>query len=173
LSVSHWESYYRGGALAACPTGAAANCMLELRSICTGFFSGLGPGARVLDIGSGNGAIAQIACETAEGLGRASEIHGTDLAPIDPTRDVAGGARLFTGISFHPGVPTESLPFEAASFDAVSGQYALEYADVQRALAQVLRVLKPGSAAQFLMHHADAIVVERARVAASFGRPAE
>ncbi len=163
MKVEHWESYYRGGWLTACPTGADPNYTLELRDIWSDFFASLADGARILDIGTGNGAIAVIALETATKLSRTFEIHGADLAQIDPVRDVAGGARLFANISFHPGVAAERLPFEAASFAAVSGQYALEYTDMRESLAQVMRVLQPGSGAQFLMHHADSIVVERAR----------
>jgi SAM-dependent methyltransferase len=163
LSVSHWENYYRGGAVAACPAGPDGNYTLELRDIWVEFFSGLASGARVLDIGTGNGAITLIARRTAEGLGRSLEIHGADLARINPGRDVQGGAQLFAGITFHPNVPAENLPFEAASFDAVSGQYALEYTDTEQSLAQVMRVLKPGRDAQFVMHHASSILVERAQ----------
>ena len=163
LKVAHWESFYRGGRLAACPTGAGANYTLELRDIWSEFFGALANGSRILDIGTGNGAIPLIARQTADSLGRTYEIHGADLARIDPSRDVADGGRLFAGIVFHPGVATEKLPFEPATFAAVSGQYALEYTDMRQSLSQVMRVLQPGATAQFLMHHADSIVVERAR----------
>jgi ubiquinone/menaquinone biosynthesis C-methylase UbiE len=163
LRVSHWESYYRGGALAACPTGPEGGYTLELREVWAEFFAGLPDGARVLDIATGNGAIALIARETAQRMGRNLEIHGADVARIDPARNVADGARLFAGITFHPGVAAESLPFEARSFCAVSGQYALEYTDVQTSLGEIMRVLKPGAMAQFVTHHADSIVLERAR----------
>jgi ubiquinone/menaquinone biosynthesis C-methylase UbiE len=163
LKASYWESYYRGGAIAACPTGPDGNYTLELRDIWTAFFTVLADGARVLDIGTGNGAIPLIARQTAKNLGRSYEIHGADLARINPVRDVAGGARLFAGITFHPGVAAEDLPFEDASFAAVSGQSALEYTDVPRSLAQIERVSAPGAAGQFLMHHASSILIERAR----------
>jgi ubiquinone/menaquinone biosynthesis C-methylase UbiE len=162
LSVAHWESYYRGGGIAACPTGRDLNYTLELHDVWTEFFGALADAARLLDIGTGNGAISLIARQTAESLGRTYEIHGADLAQINPSRDVADGARLFAGITFHPGVAAEKLPFEAESFSAVSGQYALEYTDARQSLAQVLRVLKPGAAAQFILHHAGSIIVDRA-----------
>jgi ubiquinone/menaquinone biosynthesis C-methylase UbiE len=145
------------------PTGQAVNYTLELRDVWTEFFSGLADPARLLDIGTGNGAISLIARETAATLGRTYEIHGADLAQINPSRDVADGARLFAGITFHSGVAAERLPFKAESFSAVSGQFALEYTDTRQSLAQVLRVLKPGAAAQFVMHHAGSIIVDRAQ----------
>jgi ubiquinone/menaquinone biosynthesis C-methylase UbiE len=157
LRVSHWEAYYRGGAIAACP--------LELLDIWSDFFSRLTSGDAMLDIGTGNGAIPLIARRTAASLGHNLEIHGVDLARIDPTRDVSSGEQLFAGIVFHSGVGAEDLPFETSTFAAVTGQYALEYTDVPRSLGEVMRVLKPGSPAQFIVHHAQSVIVEQARAA--------
>jgi ubiquinone/menaquinone biosynthesis C-methylase UbiE len=117
----------------------------------------------VLDVGTGNGAIALIARETAIAKGCHFEIHGTDLAQIDPVRDVRNGATLFSGIRFHPRVATEQLPFEPATFDAVSGQYALEYTAMEAALREIHRVLKAGAHARFIVHHAQSVIVHNAR----------
>lgn len=163
LNLQHWEKYYRGGALASCPVGPGVGYTQELRDVWLAFFSALPEGASILDIGTGNGAIALIALESAAIAGRHFEIHGTDLAEINPVRDVRDGARLFAGVRFHAGVASERLPFEATSFDAVSGQYALEYTDTQRALPEVHRVLKVGGIAQFVLHHAESIVAFKAR----------
>jgi ubiquinone/menaquinone biosynthesis C-methylase UbiE len=163
VGVCDWESYFRGGAIAACPSGPDTNYTRELRDVWAQFFSRLASGARILDIGTGNGAIPLIARQTAQSLERTFDIHGADLARINPNRDVADGERLFAGITFHPGVAAENLPFAAASVTAVTGQYALEYTDMPLSLAQVMRVLKPGCDAQFIMHHANSMLVERAR----------
>jgi ubiquinone/menaquinone biosynthesis C-methylase UbiE len=162
-SLRHWEAYYRGGALASCPLGPQSGYTLELRDIWLEFFTALPDGARILDIGTGNGAIALIAAQAAAAAAKHFEIHGTDLAQIDPVHDVPDGARLFAGIRFHPQVATERLPFEAASFDAASGQYALEYTDPDQSLPEIHRILKPGGAAQFVLHHAESIVARNAR----------
>ncbi|MGH8130490.1 MAG: class I SAM-dependent methyltransferase [Steroidobacteraceae bacterium] len=162
VSLQHWENYYRGGALVSCPLEPGSGYTQELRDIWVRFFSGLPAGSRILDIGTGNGAIALIALQTAAAAGRSYEIHGTDLAQIDPVRDVRDGARLFANVQFHPQVATEQLPFEASSFDAVSGQYALEYTAVDQSLREIHRVLKPDGRAQFVLHHADSIVAHKA-----------
>ena len=44
------------------------------------------------------------------------EIHGADLAAIDPPRHVPNGATLFAGIAFHAGVPCERLGFADREF---------------------------------------------------------
>jgi ubiquinone/menaquinone biosynthesis C-methylase UbiE len=162
LSLQQWETYYRGGALSTCPTGPDGGYDQEVREAWVEFFSGLPDGARLLDVGTGNGVVPLIAAETAASLGRTWQIHATDLARIDPVRHVPDGARRFAGITFHPGVATEKLPFEAGSFDAVSAHYAFEYADRDSALAELGRVLKPGGDAQFIVHHAESALVRAA-----------
>ena len=164
LSLEQWETYYRGGAISTCPTARDGGYDLEVRDAWVEFFTPLPDGARILDIGTGNGVIPLIAADTAAALGRRWEIHGADLARIDPPRHVPDGARRFAGIQFHPGVDTAKLPFESASFDAVSGHYALEYADTAAALAQVHRVLKPGGRAQFVIHHAGSALLRSAHL---------
>jgi ubiquinone/menaquinone biosynthesis C-methylase UbiE len=169
LSVEQWETFYRGGLVATCPTSADGGYDLEVRDAWVAFFSTLADGARILDVGTGNGAVAMIAAETAMETGRHWEIHGTDLAQINPMRDVPDAARRLAGITFHPGVPTERLPFEAESFDAVSGQYALEYTDTAAAFAEIHRVMKPGGNAQFIVHHADSMLVKSAQLSLEDG----
>lgn len=163
MSLEQWETFYRSGAISTCPTAADGGYDLEVREAWVEFFSTLPDGARILDVGTGNGVVAMIAVETASKRGRNWEIHASDLARIDPLRDVPDGARRLAGIRFHPGVATEHLPFEAESFDAVSGHYSLEYTDTAAALAEIYRVLKSGGDSQFIMHSPDSMLVQSAR----------
>jgi len=162
LSLEQWETYYRSGAISTCPMAPDGGYDLEVREAWVEFFSLLPEGARILDVGTGNGVVALIAAETASALGRHWDIDATDLAQINPPRDVPDGARRLAGISFHAGVATEHLPFEAGSFDAVSGHYALEYTDKPAALAEIHRVLKSTGSARFVMHSADSVVIRSA-----------
>ncbi|MES2858395.1 MAG: class I SAM-dependent methyltransferase [Pseudomonadota bacterium] len=149
--------------ISTCPTAADGGYDLEVREGWVEFFSMLPDRARILDVGTGNGVVAQIAVQTAAELGRTWDVHATDLALIDPVLHVPDGARRLAGITFHPGVATEQLPFEAEHFDAVSGHYALEYTQTASALAEIHRVLKPGSNAQFIIHSVDSVLVHAAR----------
>jgi ubiquinone/menaquinone biosynthesis C-methylase UbiE len=162
LSLEHWETYYRGGALATCPTSADGGYDLELRDAWVDFFSNLPEDARILDVGTGNGVVALIALETSAELGRRYEIHGTDLARIDPQHHLPEGEKRLAGVEFHPGVATEKLPFEPGSFDVVSGHYALEYTHIDESLAEIHRVLKPSGRARFILHHKNSILVQNA-----------
>ena len=86
LSLEQWETYYRGGAISTCPTARDGGYDLEVREAWVEFFTPLPDGARILDIGTGNGVVPLIAADTAAALGRRWEIHGADLAQIDPPR---------------------------------------------------------------------------------------
>jgi ubiquinone/menaquinone biosynthesis C-methylase UbiE len=164
LSLEQWENYYRSGAIATCPTAADGGYDLEVRQSWVEFFSTLADGARILDVGTGNGVVALIAKDTAAALGRSWQIDATDLARIDPPRHVPNGKSRFDGIRFHAGVATEKLPFETRQFDAVSGHYSLEYCHTAAALAEIFRVLKPGGSAQFVLHHSDSVLIRSAGV---------
>lgn len=163
MNLNHWETYYRGGALVSCPTNTEPNYSMEVREAWASFFGELPDGARILDVGCGNGPVALIAKETAHEKSRNFDIDAVDLAAIDPVHNVRNGAVLFQGIRFHSGVSTESLPFDTACMDAVCGQYIIEYTDVSRTLSEIARVLRHGGACQFILHHVDSIVVKNAR----------
>ncbi len=162
LSLKHWEEYYRAGALATCPTTPAGGFDQELLSVWADFLAPLPDGAVILDIGTGNGVVLLLAVELAERSQRHWELHGSDLAQIDPPRDVPAAADRLALCRFHPGVATEQLPFDDASFDAITGHYALEYAEPTAAFAELTRVLRPAGRAQFILHHADSRLVETA-----------
>ncbi len=163
MSLEQWETYYRGGLVATGPAGPDGLYDLEVRDAWEAFFASLPAEARLLDIGTGNGVLPLMALAAASRRGAHWQIDATDLARIDPVRHVADGERRFVGVRFHPGVASEQLPFEEASFDAATGHYALEYSDTSRSVRELARVLKPGAEAQFVLHHSDSLLLQSAR----------
>lgn len=163
LSLEQWETYYRGGLVATGPAGADGLYDLEVREAWEAFFVSLPAEARLLDIGTGNGVLPLMALDAAARRGARWQIDATDLARIDPVKHVGDGARRFAGVRFHPGVASEQLPFEDASFDAATGHYALEYSDTSRSVGELARVLKAGAEVQFVLHHTDSVLLQSAR----------
>jgi len=77
-----------------------------------------------------------------------AKVTATDLSPgmLDLTRRVAGhhGVALETVVS-----SSEKLPFPDGTFDLVYAANVLHHSDIEAALAEVKRVLKPGGRACF------------------------
>ena len=95
------------------------------------------PGQRLLDLGTGTGLLAR------EFARRGCGVSGTDIAPgqIDAAQALARADGL--DIDFQV-APAEACPHAEASFDAVTASQCWLYFDVERATAEVKRVLKPG-----------------------------
>jgi SAM-dependent methyltransferase len=109
-----------------------------------GFFveaAGLRPGRRALELGCGTGLfLDQVAASGAS-------ITGIDLTPELLAR---AGERLASrgNVSLCCG-DAEALPFHDHAFDVVYGSSILHHLDLDRALAEVHRVLKPGGRIAF------------------------
>lgn len=158
-----WGEYWESGALTSMADGFESNYQGDLRAGWEGFFASFGQGSRVLDIGTGNGAIATIAAEVSRRDDLALDVHGADRADIDPARTVKSNPDLISGIAFHPRASSEDLPFDDESVDGISAQFAFEYADHEAAMSETRRILRPGGRARFVMHDHDSEVLRRGR----------
>ncbi len=98
-------------------------------------------GMRVLDLGSGTGYPALLAAQT---VGPSGNVTGIDLAEqmLEAARRKAASLKL-SNITFKTGDVT-TLPFEAASFDAITTRFCLMFLpEIPKAVAEIARILKP------------------------------
>jgi ubiquinone/menaquinone biosynthesis C-methylase UbiE len=95
------------------------------------------PGGKLLDIGCGTGFIIHLAADVFD------EIHGVDITPemmaqVDKSRG---------NITLHE-ASAEKLPFDDASFDAITAYSFLDHLeDVSAMFREAARVLRPGGRA--------------------------
>ncbi len=156
----HWDRYWQADRLSACLTDAATgNYARAIRTGWVAFFGLFPDGTRLLDIGTGNGAVPLIAREIAAQAGRRFEIHGVDRADIDPARFVHATSGALADIHFHGRTSAESLPFRDRHFDGLTGQYALEYTDPASSVRELARVARHGARLRFVLHAEDATPV--------------
>ena len=96
---------------------------------------GAAPGIRLLDIACGTGALATRAAQ------RGAQVVGMDFAPTM----IAEAARRHSGVEFQVG-DAEAIPLADASVDAVTCSFGMLHMErPERVLAEVARVLRPGS----------------------------
>jgi SAM-dependent methyltransferase len=99
--------------------------------------AGIVPGEAVLDVACGTGALTLAAAEAA---GPEGHVVGLDLNPAM----LAVARRNSDRIAWREGA-AERLPFPDGSFDAVVSQFGMMFFDDRpRALAEMIRVLRPG-----------------------------
>jgi SAM-dependent methyltransferase len=108
--------------------------------------AGVGPGMRVLDVGTGRGDVALIAAEL---VGEDGSVVGVDLAPsaVAAARERVAGLPL-RNVSFRAGDPA-ALDYEQP-FDAVVGRYVLMFMpDPSATLRRVAANVVPGGVVAF------------------------
>jgi len=106
----------------------------------------LGPGERVVDVGSGGGIDSLIAAKM---VGASGRVIGIDMTPamLDKARTSAAAANM-TNVEFREGFG-ESLPVEDGWADVVISNGVLNLMpDKDAALREMARVLKPGGRLQ-------------------------
>jgi demethylmenaquinone methyltransferase/2-methoxy-6-polyprenyl-1,4-benzoquinol methylase len=101
----------------------------------------VGPGARVLDVATGTGAVAA----------EVVRAHGCRVTGLDQSPEMLAAARGRLAVAGLDGRvelvqgEAERLPFADASFDALTVTYLLRYvADPLATLRELVRVLRPG-----------------------------
>ncbi len=128
------------------------------------FFESLGPGSRILDLGTGNGSLASRAAAVGSTKQRPFTIEAVDLADIDPHRFLPAKRDILSDIRFRGRTAMESLPFGDGTFDAVVSQYGIEYSDLDRSIPEALRLLAPLGRLRLLLHAEDGVLAERCRL---------
>ncbi|HET7576920.1 MAG TPA: class I SAM-dependent methyltransferase [Sphingomicrobium sp.] len=163
---SVWDLYWHCDRIASCFDGAGATNYAE--AVADGwrvFFAALPDKAKIIDLCTGNGAIALIAAEVGRAQGKSFAITAVDQADIDPPAFVKRHGEEMRAITFLGRTAVEALPFADGSFDVAISQYGIEYSDTARSALEVARVLAPGGRARFVVHAAEGIVASNARSA--------
>jgi len=109
---------------------------------------GIGAGERVLDLGCGNGWATRLIARSNAGV----QAIGVDASPKMIAR--ADELHSFTIRARYDWGSFENLEFKDENFDRIFSMEALYYAhDLEKALAESFRVLKPGGKADILVDY--------------------
>lgn len=163
--IEQWDRYWAYGNIHSFSQVAGGNYQGVVAEFWRSRFEMLGEGSRILDVATGNGAIALLALETGGRLARGFEVHGVDMADIEPGKQVKDPslAESLSRIRFRGRTPAESLPFEDSCFDMVCSQFGVEYSDMSRSIPEIARVLRSGGRFAAIMHHRDSVLLNATR----------
>lgn len=158
----HWSEYWASGQLTSLPADFAANYDGEIAAFWEQQFARVPAGGRVLDLCTGNGAIALLAAMYFEAQQRDVAVTAVDAAKISPARMAHRHPDLDAAISkiiFIDQSPVETLALPGGAFDLVTSQYGIEYCDWAAAAAQAARLLRPGGRLALVCHAASSDIV--------------
>jgi len=147
-----WADYWRssGTVRPSCLPNAKSGVEAAQLRVWTAFAATLPRRARVLDVGTGDGAVlAALAAR------RDLDLTGIDNSPALP--------RSQKGIRLIADVAAEQLPFGDGRFDAVVSQFGFEYSDTARAASECGRVLRGGGTLHMIVHHRGGPIVAHNR----------
>lgn len=159
-----WSSYWAGGALTSLPEDFRANYDGEIEAFWRARGDLLPDGARVLDVCTGNGAVALLLARIARQAGRRLQITAIDAARIHPEvvrQHYPRWADLVGDIRFVGNRRFETVAMEPASVDLIASQYGIEYCDWPAAAAKSFELLRPGGHLAFLSHSLSSDMLER------------
>lgn len=146
-----WTRYWQAGALHSCATSFTGNYEGPIADFWRAVFARLAPGDRVLDVASGNGALARLLLDTRQEPSISCD--SVDLAPVAPawlgTLPSSQGAR----VRFFGSTRAEELPFADGTYALATSQFGLEYTELDRSVAELRRVLRRPAALAAVIHH--------------------
>ena len=111
------------------------------------------PGEAILDIGCGSGALDRL---LAQRFGAVNPIMALDANPywLREAEALAADEGLGGAIRFLEG-NAEALPFSGAAFDCIFSVTVIEECDADRAIAEMVRVAKPGGRVGLVVRATD------------------
>jgi SAM-dependent methyltransferase len=163
-SQKAWSEYWRSGTYAACFDIDRDGYAGSIRAHWFEVFSALADRSVMLDIGTGNGAVPVMALQYADENKMCFDVHGVDLADIDPGRFVDQPVAGFERVKFLGCTDIGALPYADGSIDLVTSQFALEYMPLERALDEINRVLGSCGSLAALIHSTQSIPIQGSRL---------
>lgn len=158
----HWSDYWSRGCLTSLPQDFAKNYDGEVAAFWAEVFSQVPAQGAVVDLCTGNGAIALLAAQFSDRSGTSYDVTAVDAAQIRPdaiSQQFPEQADLLKRIRFVPNTRVEDLDLAIAGFDLVTSQYGLEYCDWGSAAKTAAALLKPGGRLVLVCHSATSDIM--------------
>ncbi|MCW8877668.1 MAG: class I SAM-dependent methyltransferase [Kangiellaceae bacterium] len=130
--LEHWSKYWETGSITSLPQDFSENYDGELKAFWNDRFSQLKSNSSVLDLCTGNGAIALLAQNYSDSKSLGFQVTGVDAAVVDKNKIKSRSdeiKKLISKIEIIDRTPVESLQLPSASFSMITSQYGIEYCE--------------------------------------------
>ena len=156
MNKNHWTAYWQTGVMTSLPMDFKKNYDGELATYWRSVVDQLPKQSQVLDVCTGNGAIAMLLQEISNEKNYGLDITAIDASAIDPqfiSQQHPEKVDILKKITFKGNLKVEDLGgLYPEQFDVVVSQYGIEYCDTQAAAKAVSQVLKPEGQIFFVAH---------------------
>ncbi len=159
----HWTGYWEQGMMTSLPTDFEVNYDREIQQFWYEHFEKLPVNAKILDVCTGNGAIALLATEYSAEYNKSFAVTATDAAQVNIEallKHFPEKQELLQKINFKDQIALEEFSANKESFDFISSQYGIEYCDWPKVSNKLASWLKPSGSMVFLSHAIDTRILE-------------
>ena len=166
LDRDEWSRFWERGTLTTFEGHFGDNYDAEIRDFWWTEFARLADGAVIVDLATGNGALALLAARHGREHGRAYHITGVDHAAIDKERVRAARPELgvdLDGVRLLGNTPLEATGLPAGAADLVISQFGFEYGDTAAGSREAARLLRDGGRLAMILHHHGSAILSQAR----------
>lgn len=157
--ATNWSRYWASGAHHSCSGSFGPQYEGAIRDWWLRSLRSLPVINDALDLATGGGAVLRLLAESTP----QARLTGVDIGEVSPPWLNQLTTQEASRVSVRGGIDVEQLPFSNAAFDLVTSQFGIEYANLNQALAEVRRVLRPEASLLCVLHHAESRIVELAR----------
>lgn len=151
MKLEQWSRYWQAGQLTSLPQDFAVNYEGEIRDYWVSYFSELSNQSSVLDLCTGNGAVALLAQSYSDQQSKQFSVTGLDGASISLdtiNQRYPNLSQQINAINFIDNQAIETMVL-GVEFDLITSQYGIEYCDWSVVAPKVAEHLKP--AGQFVI----------------------
>lgn len=166
LSAAQWTDFWQAGSITTFMGRFTQNYDGVILEFWRTVFDRQSDAANIVDLATGNGALALLASQYSEAKKKSFVVTGVDYATTNPKEMLKkrGFGEALESIKFLPGTLLEKTGLPKHSFDLVCSQFGFEYAQAGEAVAEVDRLLKTGGSMFAAMLHVEgSVIMEQAQ----------
>jgi len=159
---AHWSEYWKQGYITSLPQDFSINYNGKIADFWRKQFKSINMNDSILDICTGNGAIALLCQGFLTNENIKAKVYGIDLAENFQKSVINNFPEQKTNsnkITFINNTPVENLPFEDGQFNIVTSQFGFEYCDWSKGAAEVARVLQAGGRFALITHNPESSII--------------